>query len=212
MCSHFRSRTYKAYEIYSCAQVRRLADAHAARNALPSQDAFAALHPSEQKCTPRRKRSILLAFSALAANDLLSPLTNYPMSLSKQNVLIQQTKGRYTPSLLLCSETTQSYELSAQTYHKRVMCSHFRSRTYKACHMPRARKRRVICPVRASSAACRRSRCKKRSPFRKTLSPPYIPPNKNVHLVANALSFSRPPPLRRMTCCLHRQNPMSLSI
>ena len=31
--------------------------------------------------------------SALAANDLLSPLTNYPMSLSKQNVLIYQMKG-----------------------------------------------------------------------------------------------------------------------
>ena len=59
-----------------------------------SQDAFAALRPTEQKCTPRRKRSILLAFSALAANVLLSPPTNDPMSLSKQNVLIQQTKGR----------------------------------------------------------------------------------------------------------------------
>ncbi len=32
--------------------------------------------------------------SALAANVFLSPPTNYPMSLSKQNVLIYKMKGR----------------------------------------------------------------------------------------------------------------------
>ena len=31
--------------------------------------------------------------------------------------------------------------------------------------------------------------------LRKTLSPPHVPPNGNVHPVANALYFSRPPPI-----------------
>ena len=109
--------------------------------------------------------------------------------------LYNKRKGRYTPSLLLCSETTQSHELSAQTYHKRVMCSHFHSRAYEACHMPRARKFGGLPtppPKKASSPFARR--------FRR-------PTSHRTGMYTS--SQTRSPshtirPLRRMTCCLHR--------
>ena len=48
--------------------------------------------------------------------------------------------------------------------------------------------------------------------LRKTLSPPYVPPNGNVHLVANALYFSRPPPIAANDLLSPPTNyPMSLS-
>ena len=67
-------------------------------------------------------------------------------------------------------ETTQSHELSAQTYHKCVMCSHFHSRAYEACHMSRARKFGGLPTLTPKGTLT----------LRKTLSPPYVPPNRNV--------------------------------
>ena len=100
------------------------------------------------------------------------------------------------PSLLLCCPATNRRELRAQT-------------TVDACRIPfyfSVYPSVSLCPMRASSAACRRSPKRNTHPFARRFRRPAsrrtgMYTSSETHSPSHALR-----PLRRMTCCLHQHS------